>query len=558
MLLNGLLLAVSLLILLFSVPRAREHGEATPMDPSMSGPALKIPRVIHQTARHATTASRSSWDRVNPRWRRIVWSDNDSRSLVLEDFPGWIEAYDALSTPAERADFFRYVVLLSRGGVYADMDVECARPFDEVLLPSDQLVVGWENHFETLDEASRRTYGRRVQLLQWTIAAAPNHPALRTLCERVAQNALRDASVLTLEKTGPAVFTDELLRATLSASFFPYPHAMESGNDIEEDEMKVTALGFRALPRVVWGSNKSARAERRGDPWHGSPGVAARHFYSGTWKEVYRPFGKLGVTVGKERKIPPGSQTGEAPPHDSKLTWDSLSPIAWPVAILGHGSAQAFACSPWHTNATALERHASWSITAWGIYAAGLSATKAAADPSRSPIPTLLQVTPTSCSLVDFNGQDSGFLAALAFASGRSYEHVGNCWPCTSLGLRLARAVNAKEGHSSNGMVEVTASRCASARVVIDDEKMAQRALAELRAKSKGIGPVLLEVEPGLGSVAAELIKAILAWRGQTVSAWAWQPLCRSWPFCRSDPSALVADLEGLAGSTPRSSIMLL
>lgn len=58
-----------------------------------------------------------------------------------------------------------------------------------------------------------------MQICQWVFAAAPGHPALREVAEHIAhtlhitfdQNTNRD----TLERTGPGVWTDKLLKYAL-------------------------------------------------------------------------------------------------------------------------------------------------------------------------------------------------------------------------------------------------------------------------------------------------------------------------------------------------------
>jgi mannosyltransferase OCH1-like enzyme len=50
------------------------------------------------------------------------------------------------------------MVILKYGGVYADIDVECRKPLDTVLLPSDAMVVGWEVEVPT-DEVWNRSGG---------------------------------------------------------------------------------------------------------------------------------------------------------------------------------------------------------------------------------------------------------------------------------------------------------------------------------------------------------------------------------------------------------------
>ena len=112
------------------------------------------------------------------------------------------------------------MVVLRMGGVYADVDVECRQPLDHVIQPTDTMVVGWEGEVPTHADANSRNFARRRQLLQWFFAAAPGHPALRKLCDHIARNAMNTFSANpirdTLERTGPAVFTDMVLEHALS------------------------------------------------------------------------------------------------------------------------------------------------------------------------------------------------------------------------------------------------------------------------------------------------------------------------------------------------------
>ena len=57
------------------------------------------------------------------------------------------------------------MVVLRLGGVYADVDTECRKPLDQLILPYDTMVVSWENEFPTAEEASRRQYVRKRQVL---------------------------------------------------------------------------------------------------------------------------------------------------------------------------------------------------------------------------------------------------------------------------------------------------------------------------------------------------------------------------------------------------------
>lgn len=59
---------------------------------------------------------------------------------------------------------WRYLVLCTFGGVYADSDVVCAKPVDEWHQAGAGLLVGIENVFTTMEAAKKRTYTRMMQV----------------------------------------------------------------------------------------------------------------------------------------------------------------------------------------------------------------------------------------------------------------------------------------------------------------------------------------------------------------------------------------------------------
>ena len=56
------------------------------------------------------------------------------------------------------------MVVLRSGGVYADIDVECRKPLNSLIMPRDTLIVGWENEFSAAEEARNRKYVRKRQV----------------------------------------------------------------------------------------------------------------------------------------------------------------------------------------------------------------------------------------------------------------------------------------------------------------------------------------------------------------------------------------------------------
>ena len=54
-------------------------------------------------------------------------------SYLYGAIPDVVEAYQALPLNILKADFFRYLILLARGGVYADIDTTALKPAMEWL-----------------------------------------------------------------------------------------------------------------------------------------------------------------------------------------------------------------------------------------------------------------------------------------------------------------------------------------------------------------------------------------------------------------------------------------
>jgi alpha 1,6-mannosyltransferase len=134
--------------------------------------------------------------------------------------PEVLEAYQALPLPVLKADFFRYLILLARGGIYSDIDTYALKSTTEWLpdsVPREAigLVIGIEADPDREDWA--QWYSRRIQFCQWTIQSKPGHPVLREIVANITIETLKKkkAGVLksfkdknVIEFTGPAVWTD--------------------------------------------------------------------------------------------------------------------------------------------------------------------------------------------------------------------------------------------------------------------------------------------------------------------------------------------------------------
>lgn len=75
---------------------------------------------------------RDSWKERNPNWYHIEWSKEMCKELVGKYFSEHAEMFGKYRYEIQRCDTIRYLILYRYGGLYADMDYYCNRPFDEV------------------------------------------------------------------------------------------------------------------------------------------------------------------------------------------------------------------------------------------------------------------------------------------------------------------------------------------------------------------------------------------------------------------------------------------
>ena len=211
--------------------------------------ALRIPRIVHQTFKswedveHADRVNMAGWREMNPTWEFRYYDNVACDRFVREHYPEYLTAYETMPRNIERVDFFRYLVVLHHGGIYADTDVECRQPLDSWIDVDATFIAGVENEFVNAAQASHRQYARRKQLLQWTFASEPRSAVLSHVALRVDElsrnQTLHDMEEVyaTYERTGPGIWTDAIY---------------ESINERVEAAQPLD--GIRILPRVALGA----------------------------------------------------------------------------------------------------------------------------------------------------------------------------------------------------------------------------------------------------------------------------------------------------------------
>ncbi len=102
-----------------------------------------FPRIIFQTWKTHDLLPRcepwfESWDLYNPTYEHKLYSDKDNEKFISDNFPHYLKYYNNFHAGIYKSDFVRYLYLYLYGGIYADIDFECLKSFDDLLLSLEQ------------------------------------------------------------------------------------------------------------------------------------------------------------------------------------------------------------------------------------------------------------------------------------------------------------------------------------------------------------------------------------------------------------------------------------
>lgn len=168
-----------------------------------------IPAIVHQTWRSTSPpapfpALIATWKSAHPDWAYEFWTDADIHELVRSCYPELLPVFEALRLKIEQIDIARCLILHRYGGLYADLDTECIRPFDPLL--ADQRCVLFNE-----PAAHRYEHAPCPLVSNAVMAAVPGHPLLDSLIERFARldPDSRDRQAV-LERTGPIMLTEAI------------------------------------------------------------------------------------------------------------------------------------------------------------------------------------------------------------------------------------------------------------------------------------------------------------------------------------------------------------
>ncbi|KAF6811431.1 initiation-specific alpha-1,6-mannosyltransferase [Colletotrichum sojae] len=239
----------------------------------------------------------ASWTEQHPGFVHEVITDKVAVNLLrllYASVPEVLDAYEALPLPVLKADFFRYLILLARGGIYTDIDTYAIRSALEWVperIPRESigLVIGIEADPDRPDW--KDWYSRRIQFCQWTIQSKPGHPVMREIVVRITEEALKrkreglldniiDKNVV--EFTGPAVWTDTVFDYFNDPRFFdmknskgPIDWKNFTGMETSKKVGDVVVLPITSF---------SPGVQQMGAKDYDDPMAFVKHDFEGTWK----------------------------------------------------------------------------------------------------------------------------------------------------------------------------------------------------------------------------------------------------------------------------------
>ncbi|KAJ5888131.1 hypothetical protein N7495_008172 [Penicillium taxi] len=116
-------------------PRVAMNGARySPLAKNQTAGVNQIPRILHQTA--ATDVIPEKWQKSQQScintysdFEYKLWTDESTRTFLLEEYSWFVDIWDSYPYPIQRADSLRYFVLYHFGGMYLDMDTWCNSTF---------------------------------------------------------------------------------------------------------------------------------------------------------------------------------------------------------------------------------------------------------------------------------------------------------------------------------------------------------------------------------------------------------------------------------------------
>lgn len=165
---------------------------------------MPIPKVIHQTWKSKSLPKeiedvRASIAEINPGYEMRMYDDADIEEFIRKNYDAeFYEAYSKLNIGAAKADFWRYCVLYTCGGVYLDMDADIVLPLDWLIKDEDSCILTREKN--------------PLLFNNWIMIAEKGHPIMLEALRQCVYNIHNKTSTDIAKITGPVPLTAAILK----------------------------------------------------------------------------------------------------------------------------------------------------------------------------------------------------------------------------------------------------------------------------------------------------------------------------------------------------------
>lgn len=239
-----------------------------------------------------------SWMLLNPDYTYTRLGLDGATEFIRRQYPDrlqYLETFQALQNPALKSDFLRYLVLLTEGGVYTDLDTTALQPVHrwvpERYRTQARVLAGieWDQRDETDLSGVMTTFRYPVQFQQWTLAAAPGHPILADMVEHIllsldgltaqhdtelAQLQLQDQEIL--EATGPVAWTAAVWKYIRQLD--PSLTTLRNLSNMQQPTLYGDVLVF---PVNSFASGQEHSGSAR---WRTPPDSLVKHHFAASWR----------------------------------------------------------------------------------------------------------------------------------------------------------------------------------------------------------------------------------------------------------------------------------
>jgi len=158
-----------------------------------------IPKVVYQSwytrSFHPIVEQKlETMRRLNPGYRFVLYTDEEMDAFVNKEFPGEIaDCYNRLNIIVAKVDFWRYLILYKKGGIYLDIDSAIISRLDSFIREDDRAIISRE--------------GNPGVFLQWGLMFEAGHPILKSIIDECIQNIESRTYTHIPEVVGPVAFT---------------------------------------------------------------------------------------------------------------------------------------------------------------------------------------------------------------------------------------------------------------------------------------------------------------------------------------------------------------